>query len=28
VLSEVLGFPDIEIARLHDAGLTAGPDGN
>jgi len=28
VLSEVLGFPGSEIARLHDAGLAAGPDGN
>ena len=27
VLSEVLGLPDREIARLHDAGIAAGPDG-
>jgi 2-methylfumaryl-CoA isomerase len=27
VLSEVLGLPDLEIARLHDAGIAAGPDG-
>ncbi|MGE5268441.1 MAG: CoA transferase [Thiohalocapsa sp.] len=25
VLSQVLGLPDAEIARLHDAGLAAGP---
>ena len=27
VLSEVLGLPSVEIARLHDAGIAAGPDG-
>jgi 2-methylfumaryl-CoA isomerase len=27
VLSEVLGLPEREIARLHDAGIAAGPDG-
>jgi 2-methylfumaryl-CoA isomerase len=27
VLSEVLGLPDSEIARLHDIGIAAGPDG-
>ncbi|HLY45845.1 MAG TPA: CoA transferase [Stellaceae bacterium] len=26
VLSTVLGLPDAEIARLHDAGIVAGPD--
>jgi 2-methylfumaryl-CoA isomerase len=26
VLSQVLGLPDGEIARLHDAGIAAGPD--
>jgi 2-methylfumaryl-CoA isomerase len=26
VLSEVLGLPDAEIGRLHDAGLVAGPE--
>ncbi len=26
VLAEVLGLPGAEIARLHDAGLVAGPD--
>ena len=26
VLSEVLGLPDGEIARLHDAGIVAGPN--
>ena len=28
VLSEVLGLPGREIARLHNTGLAAGPDGN
>jgi 2-methylfumaryl-CoA isomerase len=28
VLAEVLGLPDGEIARLHDAGIAAGPDGS
>jgi 2-methylfumaryl-CoA isomerase len=28
VLSEVLGLPDGEIARLHDAGIAAGPETN
>jgi len=27
ILSEVLGLPDGEIARLHDAGIVAGPNG-
>jgi len=27
VLSEVLGLPGGEIARLHDAAVVAGPDG-
>jgi 2-methylfumaryl-CoA isomerase len=27
VLSEVLGLPAGEIARLHDSGIIAGPDG-
>src|SRR5438105_14958910 len=27
VLAEVLGLPDREIARLHDAGIAAGPPG-
>ncbi|MFN3514277.1 MAG: CoA transferase [Phenylobacterium sp.] len=27
VLAEVLGLPGTEIARLHDAGLVAGPEG-
>ena len=27
VLSEVLGLAAAEIARLHDAGIAAGPDG-
>jgi 2-methylfumaryl-CoA isomerase len=27
VLSEVLGLPDAEIARLHDSGIAAGPAG-
>lgn len=27
VLAEVLGLPEREIGRLHDAGLVAGPDG-
>jgi 2-methylfumaryl-CoA isomerase len=27
VLSEVLGLPGGEIARLHDAGIVAGPNG-
>jgi 2-methylfumaryl-CoA isomerase len=27
VLSEVLGLPAAEIARLHDSGIAAGPDG-
>src|SRR5579862_5180650 len=26
VLAQVLGLPDAEIARLHDAGIVAGPD--
>ena len=25
VLADVLGLPEHEIARLHDAGLVAGP---
>ncbi len=28
VLGEVLGLPDGEIARLHDTGIAAGPDGS
>lgn len=28
VLSELLGLPAGEIARLHTAGIAAGPDGN
>src|SRR5207248_11007736 len=28
VLSQVLGLPDGEIARLHDAGIAAGPETN
>ncbi len=27
VLAQVLGLPAAEIARLHDAGIAAGPDG-
>ena len=27
ILSRILGLPDAEIARLHDAGIVAGPDG-
>jgi len=27
VLSEILGLPAGEIARLHDTGIAAGPDG-
>ncbi len=27
VLAEVLGLPDAEIARLHDSGIIAGPNG-
>jgi 2-methylfumaryl-CoA isomerase len=27
VLSDVLGLPEAEIARLHDAAIIAGPDG-
>lgn len=27
VLAQVLGLPDAEIARLHAAGIAAGPDG-
>ncbi|MFM2130766.1 MAG: hypothetical protein RL477_2312, partial [Pseudomonadota bacterium] len=26
VLAEVLGLPEGEIGRLHDAGIVAGPD--
>jgi 2-methylfumaryl-CoA isomerase len=26
VLAQLLGLPDAEIARLHDAGIAAGPD--
>jgi 2-methylfumaryl-CoA isomerase len=28
VLSQLLGLPDEEIARLHDAGIAAGPGGS
>ena len=28
VLGEVLGLPDGDIARLHDTGIAAGPDGS
>jgi 2-methylfumaryl-CoA isomerase len=28
VLSQVLSLPDGEIARLHEAGIVAGPDGS
>jgi 2-methylfumaryl-CoA isomerase len=28
VLAQLLGLPDAEIARLHDAGIAAGPDRN
>jgi len=27
VLSEVLGLPAREVARLHEAGIAAGPEG-
>ncbi len=27
VLAEVLGLAPAEIARLHDGGIVAGPDG-
>ena len=27
ILSELLGLPGVEIARLHDAGIIAGPEG-
>jgi hypothetical protein len=25
VLTEILGLPSVEYARLHDAGVVAGP---